>query len=109
MLTYTWGLSYMSPQIGGLSYIFRPKKRGSFRLSLPAYLFYGSAPPGSPNAIKLCRLTRQAKSDQHKDEILLGIKATNACPRTNKGLYRIAPQESKLFIHGNHRGGTRGE
>ncbi len=46
MLTYTWGLSCMSPKKGGLSYIFRPKKKGSFRLSLPAYLFYGSAPTG---------------------------------------------------------------
>ena len=35
-----------------LSYIFRPKNWGSFCLSLPEYLFYGSAPPGPITTIR---------------------------------------------------------
>ncbi len=36
MLTYKWGLSYMSPQKGGLSHISQPKKRGGVFPSKPA-------------------------------------------------------------------------
>ncbi len=39
----TLGLECSARTIRGLSYIFQPQKRESFRLSPPAYLFYGGA------------------------------------------------------------------